>query len=197
MKVQTSICVETCSCASTRILNNISYMPGLLWETHDSNPCLWRLARAQALKGEGVMQYARLAQASRRVPARDAASIGIQMGRDQDRTGDSRLLSTRLTRICEVGRLPLSRLPYIDSPKQLKPRFFSLRIQMSMIGHSDSVVIHGGTFMQHVASSSLSQTGVQVMYHNSVISHCGQMISLRATHEGRSAWGFPQLRRAL
>ena len=94
MKVQTSICVETWSCASARILNNISYIPGLLWGTHDSNPCIWRLARAQGLKGEGVTKYARLAQASRRVPARDAASIGIQMGRDQDRTGDSRLGDT-------------------------------------------------------------------------------------------------------
>ena len=38
-----------------------------------------------------MVKYARLAQASRRVPACDAAIVGIQMGRDQDRTGDSRL----------------------------------------------------------------------------------------------------------
>ena len=83
-------------------------MPGLLWETHDSNPCLWRLARAQALKGEGVIQHARLAQASRRVPARDAASIGIQMGRDQDRTGDSRLKTEGGTRWVPDARVAVA-----------------------------------------------------------------------------------------
>ena len=53
---------------------------------------IWRLPRAQALKGEAVVKSARLALASRRVPACDAVIIGIQMERDQDRTGDSRLV---------------------------------------------------------------------------------------------------------